>query len=122
MGFFKQDCGSGLLFPPPNLDPNLDQISISCISFSGRQILYHCTTWESCTQKQGSLQKGKKYINRAVENLNLGVGGLQLQLLEAFLNTAIKADHRERAVGKAYCVCPGVRERWAGAGFLTTRY
>ena len=91
----------------------MDHIYISCISSSGRQILYHCTTWESCIQNQGSLQKGKKKKNRAGENLNLGVGCLQLWLLQARLTTAIKADHRERALGKAYCVCPGVREQWA---------
>ena len=63
--------------------------------------------------KSGQFAKRKKKKNRAGENLNLGVGCLQLWLLQARLTTAIKADHRERALGKAYCVCPGVREQWA---------
>ena len=48
MGFPKQEYWSGLPFPPPeNLsNSGIEPVSLvfSCI---GRQILYHCTTWEA---------------------------------------------------------------------------
>ena len=48
MGFPRQEYWSGLLFPSPRESSWLrDQIHISCISCTGRQILYHRATWEA---------------------------------------------------------------------------
>ena len=47
MEFFRQEYWSSLPFPPPGVipDPGIQPASLpSCI---GRQILYHCATWES---------------------------------------------------------------------------
>ena len=48
--FSRQEYWSGLLFPTPEdlLDPGpRDQAHVSFIPCIGRQILYHCTTWEA---------------------------------------------------------------------------
>ena len=47
MGFFRQEYWSGLPLPPPGAlpDPGVEP-TVSCISCIGRQILYHCATWE----------------------------------------------------------------------------
>ena len=45
MGFSGQEYWSGLPFPPPRDLP--DPGIFSCISCSGRQILYHGATWEA---------------------------------------------------------------------------
>ena len=43
-----QEYWSGLPFPSPvDLPDPRNQTSISCISCIGRQILYHCATWEA---------------------------------------------------------------------------
>ena len=48
MGFPRQEYWSGLLFPSPRESSQLrDQTHISCISCTGRQILYHRATWEA---------------------------------------------------------------------------
>ena len=46
-GFSRQEYWSGLPFPPPGDLPNPGISCVSCISCIGRQILYHCTTWEA---------------------------------------------------------------------------
>ena len=47
MGFPRQEYCSGLPFPSPGdlPDPGIEP-AFSCISCIGRQILYHCATWE----------------------------------------------------------------------------
>ena len=111
MGFFKQDSWSGLLFLPPGIPTWITSTSPASLPVAGR----FSTTAPpgNPAYKIRAVCKKEKKKNRAGENLNLGVGCLQLWLLQARLTTAIKADHRERALGKAYCVCPGVREQWA---------
>ena len=48
MGFSRQEYGSGLPFPAPGESSQpRDQTCISCISCIGKQILYHCATWEA---------------------------------------------------------------------------
>ena len=45
MGFSRQEYQSGLPFPTPgDLYYSRDQTCVSCI---GKQILYHCATWEA---------------------------------------------------------------------------
>jgi len=44
MGFPRQEYWSGLAFPSPGEFPNL---WIELHFLLGRQILYHCTTWET---------------------------------------------------------------------------
>ena len=44
MEFARQECWSGLPFPSPGDLPDPGVTCISCISYFGRQILYHCTT------------------------------------------------------------------------------
>ena len=52
MGFSRQEYWSGLPFPTPGellrkfLLQSRDQTCISCVSYIGRQILYHCITWD----------------------------------------------------------------------------
>ena len=46
----RKEHWSGLPFPSPgDLRPR-DQTHVSCISCNGKQILYHCTTWEAPPQ------------------------------------------------------------------------
>ena len=45
MEFSRQECWSRLPFPTPGDLPYPGIKSVSCISCSGRQILYHCATW-----------------------------------------------------------------------------
>ena len=45
MGFSRQEYWNGLPFPPQGDLP--DGTHISSVSCIGRQILYHCVTWES---------------------------------------------------------------------------
>ena len=48
MGFFRQEYWSRLPFPSPGDLPDAGiEPCVSCISCIGRQILYHCTTWEA---------------------------------------------------------------------------
>ena len=48
IGFFRQEYWSRLPFPSPGDLPDAGiEPCISCISCIGRQILYHCTTWEA---------------------------------------------------------------------------
>ena len=44
---FRQEYWSGFPFPPPGDLPDQGSNHISCISCTGRWILYHCTTWEA---------------------------------------------------------------------------
>ena len=46
-GLSRQEYWSGLPFPPPGDLPNPGISCVSCVSCIGRQILYHCTTWEA---------------------------------------------------------------------------
>ena len=47
-GIFQQEYWSGLSFPTPGVSSQpRDQTHVSCISCLGRQILYHCATWEA---------------------------------------------------------------------------
>ena len=45
MEFSRQECWSRLPFPSPGDLPHPGIKSVSCISCSGRQILFHCATW-----------------------------------------------------------------------------
>ena len=47
MEFSRQEYWSGLLFPPPGDLPDPGLNPMSCISFIGRWVLYHWTTWEA---------------------------------------------------------------------------
>ena len=47
MGFSKQEFWSGLPFPPPGIFPTHGLSLSQAVSCAGRQILYHCTTWEA---------------------------------------------------------------------------
>ena len=48
MGFSRQEYWSGLPFPSPGDLPNPGiETHVCCISCIGRQILYHCATWEA---------------------------------------------------------------------------
>ena len=48
MGFSRQEYWSGLPFPSPGDLPNPGtEARLSCVSCTGRQILYHCATWEA---------------------------------------------------------------------------
>ena len=47
MGFSKQEYWSGLPFPPPGDSPNPGIKPPSPVSPAGRQVLYHCATWEA---------------------------------------------------------------------------
>ena len=47
MAFFRQEYWSGLPLPTPGNLPNPRTEPVSCISCIGRQILYHCATWEA---------------------------------------------------------------------------
>ena len=47
MKFFRQEYWSGLPFPPLGDLPDPGVEPTSCISCIGRQVLYHCTTWEA---------------------------------------------------------------------------
>ena len=48
MEFSRQEYWSRFSFPAPrDLPKPGDQTYVSCISCFGRQILYHCTTWEA---------------------------------------------------------------------------
>ena len=48
MGFSRQKYWSGVSFPPPGESSwPRDRTQISCVSFIGRQILYHWATWEA---------------------------------------------------------------------------
>ena len=56
MGFSRQEYCSGLLSPTPGGSSQFrDQTRVSCISCIGRQILYHCPTWEAL-ERAGSTQ------------------------------------------------------------------
>ena len=44
--FSSQEYWSGLPFPTPGDLPNPGVEPVSCTSCTGRQVLYHCTTWE----------------------------------------------------------------------------
>ena len=44
MGFLRQGYWSGLPFPSPGSSLSWDR---TCISCTGRQILYHCAVWEA---------------------------------------------------------------------------
>ena len=46
--FSRQEYWSGLPFPslPGNLPHPETELPVSCFSYLGRWILYHCTTWE----------------------------------------------------------------------------
>ena len=62
-----------------------DQIHISCISCTGRQILYHCTTWEANLFKKGYwASEGKKQKKESQLRLtvyaNLFLGGPQTEV------------------------------------------
>ena len=50
MGFPRQEYWSGLPFPPLGDLPYPGVETTSCVSYIGRQILYHCATWEAHTQ------------------------------------------------------------------------
>ena len=43
----RQEYWSGVPFPSPGDLPNQRIELSSCVSFIGRQILYHCATWEA---------------------------------------------------------------------------
>ena len=48
MGLSRQEYWSELPFPPPgDLPWPRDRTFVFCISCTGRQILYHCTSWEA---------------------------------------------------------------------------
>ena len=48
MEFSRRECWSGLPFPSPgDLPWPRDPAHVSIVSYIGRQILYHCTTWET---------------------------------------------------------------------------
>ena len=49
MEFSRQEYWSGLPFPIPGdlPSPAIEPMSITCVSYIGRWILYHCTTWEA---------------------------------------------------------------------------
>ena len=47
MGFPRQEYWSGLPFPPLGDLPYPGVETTSCVSYIGRQILYHCATWEA---------------------------------------------------------------------------
>ena len=49
MEFSRQEYWSHLSFPPPGDFPHPGIETVSCISCAGRQILYHCATWEAPT-------------------------------------------------------------------------
>ena len=50
--FSRQEYWNGLPFPTPGESSQpRDQARISCISYIGRQILYHCPTWEAQTAR-----------------------------------------------------------------------
>ena len=49
MGFSKQEYWSELPCPPGDLSWPKDRTHISCISGTGRRILYHWATWEART-------------------------------------------------------------------------
>ena len=42
MGFTRQEYLSGLPFPSPGIFPTQSLTHISCVSCTGRRILYHC--------------------------------------------------------------------------------
>ena len=44
MEFSRQEYWRGLPFPPPS---ESSQPPVPCVSCTGKQILYHCTTWEA---------------------------------------------------------------------------
>ena len=47
VGFSRQEYWSGLPFPSPRDLPDPGIEPASCVSCTGRQILYHCATWEA---------------------------------------------------------------------------
>ena len=47
MEFFGQEYWSRLPFPPPEVLPDPGIKTVSLVSYIGRQILYHCVTWEA---------------------------------------------------------------------------
>ena len=49
MGFFRPGYWSGLPFPPPGdlPDPGIKPESLASPALVGRQIPYHCATWEA---------------------------------------------------------------------------
>ena len=47
IGFSKQDHWSGLPFPFRGSSWPRDQTRVSCVSWTDRQILYQCVTWEA---------------------------------------------------------------------------
>ena len=48
MGFSRKEYWNRLPFPPPGDLPDLrDRTCTSCVSCIGRQILYHCATWDA---------------------------------------------------------------------------
>ena len=47
MGFSRQEYWSGLPFPPSGIFPTQGSNLSPAISYTGRQILYHRTTWEA---------------------------------------------------------------------------
>ena len=47
MGFPRQEYWNGPPFPSPGDRPDPGMTCISCIFCIGRQILYHCATWEA---------------------------------------------------------------------------
>ena len=48
MEFSRQEYWSELPFPTPgDLPKPVDQTHVTWVAFTGRQILYFCTTWEA---------------------------------------------------------------------------
>ena len=69
MGFSRQDPGSGLPFPSPGNLPDPNWPRVSWTSYIGRQILYHCTTWEAKMNIPSNLSyKWRKWdLNRIIK-------------------------------------------------------
>ena len=58
MGTPRQQCWSVLPFPPPGALPDPGIQPLSCVSCTGRWILYRCTTWE------GQRAQKQRYFTR----------------------------------------------------------
>ena len=67
MGFFREEYWSRLSFPSLGdlPDSGRDQTHISCISCIGRQILYHCATWEAINHHRNVIQNHSEMLTHS---------------------------------------------------------
>ena len=98
MGFPRQECWSGLPFPTPGDLPHPGIELTSCVSYSGRQILYHCATWEAHDLTNPlQISLWVKYQQQITGLTKIQAIVLKPKLLKMIFLVKIKLDYIETA-------------------------